>query len=571
MTSKSWVTVVLLGGVLAVGAFYNRAALRAPLTLDDFAQRAMIEGTLTPSRGPFNLYDFISNDNRAALLERGAIPWWSDGRLVIRFLRPLPSALVWIDHRLFGYGAAAPHILSLLWWVAAVLAAYALYRKAIGPRAALLAALIFALSPTLAIPLVWLANREALITLTFAASALTLYLRWRQDRSRAAGLIAAAAFGASALTGEYALCLVGYLVAFEICHRNEAWRRRLTGLLPAAVPLVLYTIAHAALGYGATASGVYRDPIADPGGYLRGLPRAISVLLGSGWLGMDETSSWFSSSAFRAVLILAGAALVPGTIRSARRSPPGAAPGGGAWLACGSVLALLALAATVPSRRTLGVAALGVSGALGVLIERGARGLRRPLQGSALVGAVVAALIGYVHIVAAPLETRRLSVDAVEAETQNLAQFTVLERQDRPFDTTLLLRANYPPSVVWTPFHLREHAPKRWRVLSYTFESIKAIRTSPSSIEVVEDEAPIFPMGPSDVFRTTPFSVGDVTEIPGLRVSVLRIDDEGRPRGVRYELDRDLDGDGVAWISEGRSGFSDVAPPPVGFGVRLGQ
>ena len=336
----------------------------------------MIEGTLTPRRGPFNLYDFVSDDNRADLLARGAIPWWSDPHLVIRFLRPLPSALVWLDHRLFGYGAYAPHLVSLLWWAGAVLAAYALYRIVAGPRAALVGVVLFSFSPTLAIPLVWLANRDTLLTLTFGALALTCYVRWRRERRWRSGFATAAAFGASALTGEYALCLAGYLVAFELCHPKESYGRRLTGAVPAAVPLLLYALTHVALGYGTRGSGFYRDPITAPVEYLRALPRVLSALLAYSWLGADETASWVGSNPFPAVLLEGGAVLVLGTIWNTRRDA--LSGGGGAWLASGSVLALIPLTTTEPSRRILGIAALGVSGALGVLIERWARGFARP-------------------------------------------------------------------------------------------------------------------------------------------------------------------------------------------------
>jgi hypothetical protein len=78
MTRRSWTSGVLLIGILAAGAAVNRAALHATFALDDFTQRAIIEGTLTPRRGPFNLYDLIADDNRAALLDRGVIPWWSE-------------------------------------------------------------------------------------------------------------------------------------------------------------------------------------------------------------------------------------------------------------------------------------------------------------------------------------------------------------------------------------------------------------------------------------------------------------------------------------------------------------
>src|SRR3954471_9488576 len=118
MRRQPWTAGVLLVGVLAAGTAVNRAALRATFALDDFAQRAMIEGKLTPHRGPFNLYDLVADDNRAALLDRGVIPWWSDPHLTIRFLRPLSSLLVWVDHRLFGNEAFGPHVFSFVWWAA---------------------------------------------------------------------------------------------------------------------------------------------------------------------------------------------------------------------------------------------------------------------------------------------------------------------------------------------------------------------------------------------------------------------------------------------------------------------
>src|SRR5450631_2388562 len=156
MKRRSWTAAVGLVGILAAGGALNSAALRATFALDDFAQRAMIEGKLTPHRGPINLYDLVADDKRAALLDRGVIPWWSDPHLTIRFLRPLSSLLLWVDHRLFGNEPFGPHVMSFIWWAAAVLAAHVLYRTAVGKQAAWIATLIFALSPTLAIPLVWL-------------------------------------------------------------------------------------------------------------------------------------------------------------------------------------------------------------------------------------------------------------------------------------------------------------------------------------------------------------------------------------------------------------------------------
>ena len=133
------------------------------------SSRATGFATLTPRRGPFNLYDLVADDNRAALIDRGVIPWWSEPNLTVRFLRPLPSLLVWADHRLFGNETFGPHVLSFLWWVAAVPAAHVLYRTTLGKRATWIGTVVFALSPSLVVPLVWLANRAGLVSLTFGS------------------------------------------------------------------------------------------------------------------------------------------------------------------------------------------------------------------------------------------------------------------------------------------------------------------------------------------------------------------------------------------------------------------
>jgi hypothetical protein len=232
------------------------------------------------------------------------------------------------------------------------------------------------------------------------------------------------------------------------------------------------------------------------------------------------------------------------------------------------VLALLPLAATQPSRRILAVAALGVSGALGVLIERAVRCVR-PLRASALADLAALLLIAYIHAVAALVETRRYSFEAVAEESLSLARLSALQSPSHRGDTTLILRANESPTLFSTPFVLRNGSPRRWRVLSQTFDQITAIRTSASSLDVAVQNGSLFAIGPADIFRTSPFHVGDVVDIAGLRATVKRIDEEGRPKVVHYDFDRNLDDPDVAWISEGISGFSDVDPPPVGFGVRL--
>jgi hypothetical protein len=213
------------------------------------------------------------------------------------------------------------------------------------------------------------------------------------------------------------------------------------------------------------------------------------------------------------------------------------------------------------------VTAIGVSGAIGMLLVTGFRRVSPPLRRAGLIG--IAAVAVFIHVVSAPFQTRGLSRDAVEETIEHLARFSTVPRRARSVDTALVVRANFGLTVLSAPYLLREEAPKHWWVLSHTFDQTAAIRTSPRSIEVVQEKVPLFPIGPTGIVRTTPFTIGDVVQIPGLRATVLRVDEGGRPMAVRYEFDRDLDSSDVAWIAEGRSGFVDVVPPSVGIGVRL--
>src|ERR1700679_1853792 len=123
----TWLPVALL---VLLGAIVFNPAIRAPLFLDDYFQTSMIEGTYPVARSPFELYDFVGDADRAVLMERGLLPWWSHPRITVRFFRPLSSALLYADHRLFGLHPLLFHLHSFAWWVVAALGARALFRRA---------------------------------------------------------------------------------------------------------------------------------------------------------------------------------------------------------------------------------------------------------------------------------------------------------------------------------------------------------------------------------------------------------------------------------------------------------
>ena len=207
--TRTWLSIVV-----GLGALIHLGALRTGFLLDDFIHESMLRGTFPAARHPLDLYNFVDDSDRAEMMERGILPWWTHPELTIRFFRPLSSALIWLDHRLLGQSALLMHLHSLAWWVAMVLAAFALYRAFLGERVARLAVLVFALAPAHSMPIAWLANRDALISLALGIPALLVYTRARESRSTRDVLLSFAIFSLAFLGGEYTLSFVAYVLSF---------------------------------------------------------------------------------------------------------------------------------------------------------------------------------------------------------------------------------------------------------------------------------------------------------------------------------------------------------------------
>src|SRR5580698_9781841 len=120
--------------LFAVGAVVFWPALTTPFFLDDYLHWAMVEGRFPAPRGPFSLYDFVADDDRQALLDRGFLPWWTDPRITLRFFRPLSSALLYYEHKWLDAWPFVMHLHSFAWWALAVLAARALFRRYLPTR-----------------------------------------------------------------------------------------------------------------------------------------------------------------------------------------------------------------------------------------------------------------------------------------------------------------------------------------------------------------------------------------------------------------------------------------------------
>jgi hypothetical protein len=545
-------------------------ALQTPFFLDDYVQVAMADGQYPGRHGALDLYDFIDDSNRKELLDLGVFPWWTDPKLVVRFFRPLSSLLLWTDHQLFGRSAGLFHLHSLAWWALACVGVHRLYLRCFSPRVAVLAAVAFALSPSHILPLAWIANREALVSIALGSFALLAYVKWRESLRAVDGLASVVLFGLAMGAGEYTLCFTGYVIALEAT-RRDGLLRRAVGLLAFALPAGAYVVAHALLNYGARGGGLYHDPIHEPGQYLLGAPRRLAVLITSGWLGTDD-GWWSQAPAWALTLLLVGGVgfLAVPTARAIRALD--ARPRAHAlWMLAGSLVALGPVLAVEPSRRLLGVSTIGIAAVAAVVMDRAwfsPSARTEPRRGFAELSSLAALGLAFVFFVRAPIDT--VAASRAVAISGAIVRDRMLWVRDRigTSSEVVALRANSPSAQLFSPFTVDRETPVRWRLLTYASGRSLLLRTGEKSIELVASPHPLFPVGPRELFRNFSQSLhaGDVVTVAGMRVTIIQVDESGLPRRIRFEFDRDLDDPSMLWVTEGLDGFRKEKLAAKGYG-----
>ncbi len=244
------------------------------------------------------------------------------------------------------------------------------------------------------------------------------------------------------------------------------------------------------------------------------------------------------------------------------------------WLVAGSAIALLPVLSAGASMRLLGPAALGASAGIGLVIERALFGRSRQETGAGpanVVVSLVALGLAVSHFAIVPEQAHAFTALAAQKEPEFDARMAWVRARMTPEKSTIVvLRSVSPPTAFVAPFMLRDAAPARFRVLCQAYGRIAVVRSGPRTLDVTQDgNEPLVHFGVGNPVRAVPFQVGEVVEVPGMRVIVGQLDADGLPKKLHFEFDRDLDDPSFFWIQAGVSGFSEAFLPPVGYGMLL--
>lgn len=448
----AWPAFVVLACVVVYAP-----SLQARFLADDLFQVSFVDG-LFPYRPPWTLYFFALDDpaNTWAHVERGTLPWWTVPHWRFAHLRPLSSLLLDFDYRVLPRDSAWHHVHSMIWLAATILTAHLWLRRLFrGPRKpagvaaiAAIALLAIAFDESLAWTVAWLANRCSMISATFVALAMWLHIRRREradapafGRDTASETLAwALAFAA----GEYAACGLGYLLAYELVGARGGWRVRMIALLPGAVVLVGFASIYLAIGCGVYGATTYVDPFSDFGVFAAELWTRMSRMAGEVWLGLPGESErlgvrydWTGilprvfdksdmdevvRSVTHAKLALGAIALVIGpSWFFARRYLEPEERRAVTWMALGSVVSMVPLAAIPPATRALLLPTYGSAIFVGAVVVAATRAWRGPAEDGVrrlarFVLPPVAALLLVQHVVEDARQIRSQLADLLHVQ-----------------------------------------------------------------------------------------------------------------------------------------------------------
>ncbi len=595
----------MVAATIAVGLVLRCAsATEVGLGSDDFAHHAMISHTYPVSRSPFDLFAFVSGspEETERLMRHGAVPWWCHPDFRLSMMRPLPSALIVLDYALFGRNPVAFHLHSLLWWALLMVSVALLLRELLPASLAAAAVLLFAVEEAHTVPVLWLANRNALVCLTFGTAGLWAHVRWRRRGERAAFVLSLLLFGLALLGGEWSLPVFGYLFAYELLGSDRPRRERLLALLPAGAPVLLFLLAQTLLGYGSRASNLYVNPLDDPFDYLVEAAQRIPVLFADYFLGLPAIL-WQTGSPWRATILswkvipapvwkalpdwrfwhlaLGVAAVVIAVLlyRWATRGQKQQLKREIDWLLLGAFLSLLPVICSIPASRSLLPASVGAFPLVGLALlglfraTRKAISLRRHPRALGALGLLLAGLYLQVFLPAQRAPEQIAFHGALFRDVEQWVLRAEMDVKTIEGQEVFLVNGIEHTSSIFGPFVLGFHArpvPRSWRILSAAPRAHDIVRTADNQLEmqVLGDTMMGFDLETFYRAERLGFARGDAVQTGGMRVEITNLI-AGKPSVVRFTFDRELEYPGYLFLHASGRGLRRFNPPPVGEKVRL--
>ena len=601
---QRWLIALLILSVFAVGLRWS--ALDVGRMSDDYMQHAMIAG-LYPgeAQAPFDLYGFVrADDDLAAHVDKGTVPWFAEPDFRGAMFRPLSSALLWLDHLIAPNQVKLWHGHSLV-WLAALIFSFGLCVRRLLPRwPAVLAVVLFACDASFVAPLAWLANRCVLVSASLGFAAIFVHLEWRRPESatplglrRAGPVIELILLAASLAAGEYGLGVIAYLFAWELFVGGrdastpaDRWAARAKALIPAVIAVTTYLAIHKLLDYGTSAADVYADPIHSPEVWLKWAKLRIPKLCTGALWSLPASSltvfqhpgaAWWDArwpaigidaiheSHMRLGLVgIALAGLGFGLARAGlhedeRRTLRA--------LLIGGFVGLLPVSVAPADSRLLVIAQLAACVGGSLLVFACVRSIQQRatrLRGLALLPFALAMVLlhTYFDLRWGPRAMARID----DLQRSNAIAFEAGDLLEHELAGRDVIVLNGPSQSVGMYGHFVLHTrgdpvPASWRPLALGGQyPMFGYRSGDQTLELSAIQGAWLRTGGELFFRRADHMLpaGSVLEYPSMRAEVLA-DQDGRPTQVRFTFPHSLDDPRYLFVTSTAEGINRWAVPPV--------
>jgi hypothetical protein len=483
------------------------------------------------------------------------------------------------------------HAQSVAWYAALVAAAALLYRRLLSPAwVAGLAALLYAVDDAHALPVTFLANRNALIAAFFGVLTIIAHDHGCRDRRRWGLYLAPALLALSLLSKEEGIGTCAYVAAYALfLDRRPVWRRAVT-LLPYAAVVAVWRLTWSQLGYGVANVGFYVDPLHEPGRYLTAVvQRAPYLFLGQWATPPAELFIMENLVGVTLVRSLWWVGLGLATLLAFVLWPLLRRDATARFWGLGSLLALLPICTTFPADRMLLFPGLGAMALIAqfltaVFSQAGASPTEPqrndcPPRGGKLAlpwrmaARGIAGLFVLFHVIVAPIA---LPIRVgLPTGPRFAAQFAMRAPLDAAIAQQDLVIVNAPSLLHAAYFPVErelrgEPVPRHMRYLGSGLEAM-TIRRPDARTLTIRIDGGFIGWTFERLFRDErhPMAVSERVEVTGMTATVTALTPDGRPAEAAFRFNVPLEDRALRWLVWRDGEFQPFALPAIGETIEL--
>jgi hypothetical protein len=562
--------------LIVVAVLFVLPTLFGGFSLDDYVILYQMDGPRDgewSGSAPFDLFRWMKPAHNHRLIDGNGMPWWTYEHAKLAFLRPVSSWTHAFDDAVFGTHAIGSHLHSLVWFALLIGFAMKAYDELIENRWVVgVASAMFALDSAHGSAVGWISNRNTAIAAVFGIAALLCHHRRRHGASQLTAITGWVCFALSLLSGESAVGVFGYLVAYALTYEPKPLAERIRSIAPHVLIIGAWAVLRAVLGYGSFGLGAYVDPIHEPLEFLRVLPERFSVLLSSQLSRVGSDLYDLMPSRFRpmqlawAVLMcIVFAWFMAPTLRRERTLR---------FWTLGCVFSILPLTATVPNDRLLTLVGFGMLPSLAFAMNDALRAVPELAEArdTAKSRVLCASALLFVHLVVDPLLLPMAAMSPSLVGRWAASADAALPQAPAIREKTLIVAA-VPDSVLLSYLPVMRSLENRPRPdklywLAATPSAASFERRAPNVLRVSSSSG-LFDHRSEMRSPGLAFHKGERVQLSQMTVEVIQLSPDGRPTVCDFVFSEPLESSRFVWRVWDSGQVRDFHPPALGESVHI--